>query len=288
MSASRRGMLYMAAFCALWASVEALASHVLHAYSAYQVVWTRYGVHLIFMVLVWGWHAPRSLVTTGRPLFQITRSALMLIMPASWIIGMGHGLHAGTLMAIFWLSPLLILALAGIFLGERPSRRTWLAAVLASAGAVLLVRPEEAPSLQQLVWPLLMAGSFSAYVVMTRSLRTDTTRANLFYTAIGVFIALCPLMPFVWITPTLHDFAIFVGIGLLGAGALYALDLLAHAAPVSTPAPLTSLQAVFTILLGAPLGHFHPNILTWVGVLLVSTAALIAFRQKSGLIENRV
>ena len=87
MSPRRRAMLLMLGFVTLWALIEAMAAHVLRRYSPYQVVWTRYAVHLLLMLLVWGWRQPATLWRTGRPVFQLARSLLMLGMPASWIIG---------------------------------------------------------------------------------------------------------------------------------------------------------------------------------------------------------
>ena len=122
-----------------------------------------------------------------------------------------------------------------------------------------------------------MAASFSLYVVMTRSLRTETTRANLFYTALGVFIALSPLMHAVWITPTRHDFVVMVAVGVIGLACLYALDRAVAAAPASESAPLTSTQAVFTLGAGAVLGHFHSSPAVWAGLALVGAAAALAW-----------
>ena len=99
-----------------------------------------------------------------------------------------------------------------------------------------------------------MALSFSLYVVMTRSLRSEGTRTNLFYTALGVFVLLSPLMPGVWIAPPLHDLAVMTGVGLLGWLGLWALDRLAAAAPVSVAAPLACLQLPFALALA---GAWH-------------------------------
>ena len=99
-----------------------------------------------------------------------------------------------------------------------------------------------------------MAVTFSLYVVMTRSLRSETTRANLFYTALGVFLMLSPAMPSLWIMPTLPHFAAIVGVGLLGLATLYALDRLAAAAPVSVSAPFAYLQIAVTAGLAVAAG----------------------------------
>jgi drug/metabolite transporter (DMT)-like permease len=278
MSPARYSMLLMIGFGVLWAAVESVAVHLSRGYSPYQVVWTRYAVHLGFMLAVWGWRQPLSLFSTRRPLFQFGRSALMLIMPVSFVVGATRGLDHAALMAVFGVTPLLVLAFSGVFLQEMPTFVLFVAAAGAGAGAALLLSPEHAPaSMRLLLWPLVMAASFSLYIVMTRSLRTETTRANLFYTALGVFLALSPLMPAVWIWPTAHDLAVMVAIGLLGWAGLYCLDRLAAAAPVTESAPLTLVQVVITVGLGTLAGHFQPRPELWTGLALSAGAVLLTW-----------
>jgi drug/metabolite transporter (DMT)-like permease len=278
MNAARYSMLLMTAFGVLWAVLESVAMHLSRGYSPYQVVWTRYAVHLGFMLAVWGWRQPLSLISTRRPVFQFARSALMLIMPVSFVVGVTRGLDRDTLMAVFWVTPLLVIALSSVFLRETATPMLCLAAASAVAGAVLLLSPEHTPSSwRSLLWPLVMAGSFSLYVVMTRSLRTETTRANLFYTAFGVFLALSPLLPAVWVTPTPHDLVVMVAIGLLGWLSLYCLDRLAAAVPVTETAPLSAVQVVATVGLGTLAGHFQPRPEIWAGLALIAGAALLTW-----------
>jgi drug/metabolite transporter (DMT)-like permease len=284
MSDGRRSMLLMIVFVALWAAVEVLAAGVLSgAYSPYQVVWTRYAVHLLAMLALFGWRDPASLLRTQRPLFQLARSLLMLVMPASWIIAMQQGVGVGTLMSIFWLSPLLVLGLAHAFLGERAPWPLWLAAAIGCAGAVLLLGPS-GPLELRLLPALTMALSYSLYTVMTRPLRSERTRANLFYTALGVFLALSPVMPSLWITPGLRDLAVLCGVGLLGLAGLYALDRLAAAAPVSLSAPLTTLHLVFAMVPAIGLGHQSPGARTAIALALIVLPALYVWLYEPRLV----
>jgi drug/metabolite transporter (DMT)-like permease len=283
MKDARRGMLLMIAFVALWAAVEALAAHVLLAYSPYQVVWIRYAVHLLLMFAVWGWREPMSLVRTRRVGFQLARSLLMLAMPASWIMASRQGMQMGTVMAIFWLSPLMMLGIGAVALRETASIRTWCIAALASTGAIAYSGPESSGVAAGLVLPVCMALSFSAYVVMTRSLRTETMRANLFYTAFGVLLALSPFMPEAWVSPNLHDWVVLVGVGLIGFAALQALDRSMAAAKVCEVAPVSALQPVFITGIATALGNGQLNVKAFTGLMMISIAAILAWRILPGL-----
>jgi len=267
----------MAAFVALWAGVEALAGQVLTVYSPYQVVFTRYVVHLALLAAVWGWREPASLWRTRRPAYQLGRSLLMLVMPASWILSMERGIAPATTMAILWLSPLLVLLFARWVLGERASPVAWITTAAACAGTFAVLRPTTAAGGALLVFPLGMATSFALYVAMTRSLRSETTRANLFYTALGVVLALALAMPRLWVTPPLRDALIMVGVGVLGFVTLWALDRLAAAAPLSASAPLAPLQLGFTVALESATHGGSPRLSTAVGLSAIGAAALYAW-----------
>jgi len=254
MSDTRRAILLMAVFAVLWALIEAVAAHVLHRYSAWQVVWMRYATHLALMLAVWGWREPGSLWRTRRPAYQFARSMTMLAMPASWVFALQAGVQPATLMAVFWLSPLLILVFARVLGRERAHPLVWGAALVAYAGSLLLHPPGRYEPVHLLVFPFAMAASFSLYVVMTRELRSETTRANLFHTALGVFLVLTPVMPGAWIAPAPVDLLVMVTVGALGLVALYALDRMAHAAPVSDTAPIAYLQAAATVVIAVAAG----------------------------------
>jgi drug/metabolite transporter (DMT)-like permease len=265
-------MLFMLAFAVLWAMVEALAAGILARHSPYQVVFTRYVVHCLALLAIFH-REPASLLRTSRPALQIGRSLLMLGMPASWVLASQLGVPMGTTMAVFWLSPLLVIGLADAVLGERAPLRLWMAAAIAGAGALALTRPSVLPPPWLLVFPAGMALTFSLYVVLTRSLRGETTRANLFYSALGVAVALTPVMARVWVAPAPRDLAVMVAVGVLGLVGLWTLDRLAHEAPVAPSAPFAFLQ--LPILLGIDWlrGHEHLGRRAALGATLIAATA---------------
>jgi drug/metabolite transporter (DMT)-like permease len=278
-------MLLMALFVALWTSVEALASNVLRAYSPYQVVWTRYAVHLLFMLLVWGWRDPQSLWRTRRPMYQISRAQLMLAMPASWAMAREAGVHGDEIMAVFWLAPLMILGLVRKPAAERAGRIDWGIAIVAYGAVLLVLEPRRWPGPAPMLLPIVMGFTFAAYTVMTRSLRSDSVRANLFYTALGVFVPLSLAMPAVWVAPTPRDLLVMVLVGLLGWVTLYVLDRAAAAGPLCRSAPITFLQLPLTVGLSWLSTGFRPDLREAIGggvILLLLAWAWLRWRPMSG------
>jgi len=272
----RGAMLLLALFALAWAVVEGVfgARLQLH-YSLMQVVWCRYAVHLACLGLLVGWRAPSRLWRTRRLGFQLSRSLLMLVMPASFALSLAAGDRPGTVWALFWVAPLMILGFARLALGERVPRWVWAVAAIGSGVAAVMAEPALPRSLAGAVLPIVMALSFSIYVVMTRALRDEPVQANLFFTALGVFALLTPLMPFVWVMPNLHDAALLAGIGIVGLLALWALDRACERAPVAQVAPTLHVHLLCMALVewGAAGEAFtHRDLLgaAWIAVALLA------------------
>jgi len=276
MSLVNRSMLLVLALALMWAAEEALLARVLGRQPVAQAVWLRFMFHVIALFALWGWRDPASLWRTRRPVSQLARSLCLVAMPVFWLLGLQAGGDVPTMLSVFWLAPMLILLFARWWLGERASPGLWLATAIGSIGACVLLAPATFPSLRLLVHPLGMAAAFSAYVVMTASLRGESTRANLFYAGFGACLALAPLMPWVWVTPALTDLLILAAVALLGLGGLLALQRLVACGPLLPSLPLLYLQLPFAVGMAwsagsAPLWH------TWLGSTLICTAAAAAW-----------
>ena len=206
-------------------------------------------------------------------------------MPASWAMALEAGVHGSEIMAVFWLAPLMILGLVRKPADERAGRVDWVIAILAYGGVLLVLEPHRWPGPAPMLLPIVMGFTFAAYAVMTRSLRSESLRANLFYTALGVFVPLSLAMPAVWVTPTPRDSLVMVLIGLLGWATLYALDRAAAAGPLYRSAPIAFLQLPLAVALSWLSTGFRPDLHHAIGggaILLLLTWAWFRWRSISG------
>lgn len=288
MTGRARSLWCLLGFLLGWAIVEVLGSRLLLRYSAFQLVWTRYLVHLSVLLAIFGWRDPGRLLRTRRPTFQIVRSLMMLIMPASWVLA-SKMQALNVVFGGFWVAPLLIIALSTWLLHERAGWELWLAAAVGGLAAAAVFSGLALPAGAQWLPLLGMAGSFSIYVVMTRSLRHESTRANLFYTALGVFACLTPVMLTTWQMPRLVDVPLFFGVGAIGLITLWMLDRSAAYAPVSETAPLILAQVPFGESLGWIGGNGPLDTRTLVCLAVIGVACSITlFRSLSGFSLSEV
>ena len=247
----RVAMLLMLLFAVLWAVIEdELGARLQQPYGLTQIVWCRYASHLLLVWGIWGMRRPSRLWRTARLPLQLGRSLLMLVIPLSFGAA---AMFAGTVTSVwatFWCAPLLVLLFARVISDERVPVLVWAGTMLAAAGAVLILWPSTAPNGKALAFALLMAGSFALYVVLTRALRHEALSANLFYTALGVFVPLSLYVPRIWVMPSAHDAVILFGIGAVGLAALTALDRSVERAGSSLTTAFVTGQVPAALLIG--------------------------------------
>jgi drug/metabolite transporter (DMT)-like permease len=247
-----------------------------------QIVWMRYAVHLLVVFAVWGWRQPSRIWRTERTLFHFSRSLMMLIMPLSFAWAVSHGVAPALTWLLFWVSPFAVLVMAILAGLERPSPSAWIGVALGSLG-VLSIQILGIPAAPHVpVAPFVMALSFSAYVIMTRALRSEDVAANLFYTAFWVFVALSLFMPRVWITPDIHDLMMAIGIGTVGFVSLLCLDRAVSHASLSDTSPALYCEVAFASLLGAAASAHRPSLHALAGIVLIASAGALAWALPGG------
>ena len=230
----------VAVFALFWATVELIAPG--SGIPMEQLVWTRYLVHVLALLLIFGWRRGLGLVRTARPVMHVGRSLLMLVMPMSFILAADR-IGAAQTLAVFWVMPAIILALLRTTDAVR-----WFLAIVAYAGVILIIHPSNIALSIGLVLALAMGAAFAGYVWMTEKLSDDVV-VNLFHSALWVLISLSVRMPFIWRWPSLGGWLSIIGVGLGGLATLWMLDVAVRLGGAKAVASAVWLQPVFELLL---------------------------------------
>jgi drug/metabolite transporter (DMT)-like permease len=239
----------MAIAMALWTGVEALGPRLGRPISPFQVVWTRYAVHLAVLLVLVGVRQRWRLLHTKRPGLQLLRSSMMLSMPLCFVLALRYQSERET-WAIFWWSPIVTMVVGWAALAEpRPPLHRWATAGAGMAMMGVILAPSAPGGVTGPALSTAMGMSFVGYLALTRVLRAESTESKLLYTALGVFLALCPVLPFVWEWPTPRALAVMSAIGVVGLGGLWALDRAFDSLPVSWAAPFAYAQGIWLMAL---------------------------------------
>jgi len=271
-----RGILLVMSAVFMFSSMDTIAKYVLRSYPLPPLIWARYAVHMIFMVLLLAPRMGWRLVRTAHPWLQVLRGMLLVISTAFFYLSLTF-LPLAEAAAITFVGPVLVTALSGPMLGERITYRQWIAVGLGFSGVLVIIRPGGGLLTPTAVFPLCSALAFSLYQIITRQIvGRENPLTTLFYTAL-VGAAVTSLgLPFAWQAPTLAEVPLIIAIGLLGGfGHFLLIRAVAQASP-SALAPFVYVQLIWSTLLAfIAFGEF-PSSGSLLGMLVIVSAGLLA------------
>jgi drug/metabolite transporter (DMT)-like permease len=229
-----------------WALSSAITRFVPQDMPVQQLVWARYVVHLL-LLLLFVWPRKRAaLWKTERPVAQVARGLTMLVMPGLFVVSVAY-LPVNDVWAVIWTAPIIAAGFAVMMLGEKPSIWQWLALALCFAGiAFSLGLSLSALSMVAVLLPLGSGLAFAGFQVMSRNLRAEPTSTGLFYTALCVVVPLT-LVPGVLQRPSAAAVAVALGMGLSWLLVLVSIDEALKRAPLTLVAPFLYSALLWTI-----------------------------------------
>ncbi|WP_235953209.1 DMT family transporter [Salipiger sp. PrR002] len=245
-----RGILFMVVtglcFVAVTVTVKLLEGRVPAAESAF----LRYLFGLVFLIPAW--RALRDLRMTGRQWrLSALRGAAQTLGVICWFFAMSR-IPLAEVTAMNYLTPIYVTVLAVLVLGERLALRRMLAIVAALGGALLILRPgfrELDPGhFAMLGTSMMFAISYLIAKIITDELSPAVALALL---SISVTLGLFPFALSVWVWPSWTDAAILFATAAFATGGHYAMVLAFANAPVTVTQPITFLQLVWSITIGA-------------------------------------
>lgn len=248
--------------------------------------WIRFLVHFSLVVTLVRNGRLRTL--PKRPYAQILRGFMVTGTTYSIFAALEYLPQAETA-AITFLAPLLMLAFAPWILRERFHLSRWIAALCAFAGVLIIIRPDGGLDPTGVGFSLLSALVLASQYLCTRWVAIDDPMVTLIWSGgIGVLVTTL-LLPFTLgqSVIVMTQFGIFEWLVLLGTGAWGALGHILQIqayrlAPASLLAPFMYLQIVAATALGWLVWGDFPDLLTWLGILVVCTSGIV-----TGIVEWR-
>jgi len=266
----------------LFASHDTLSKYLSAFYPIVMVVWARYVVHTLLMLVVF---VPRSgfsaVVRTKRPGLQLLRALCLIGTSLLFTTGLRY-IPLAEATAVNFLAPLLVTALSVPFLGERVSRAQWLAVLAGFVGVLIVVRPGGALFTPAILLALGSALCFGFYQLLTRKLSgVDSPTTSNFLTGILNSLIMSALLPFFWSTPTLVHGLFMIGLGTCGMlGHMLLTQAFRHAAPAML-APFSYGQILFAGLFGYLIFDHTPDQYALVGIAVICLSGLaVAWAQR--------
>ncbi|MFW0758420.1 DMT family transporter [Pseudomonas sp. H11T01] len=266
----------------LFASHDTLAKYLSGFYPIVMVVWARYVVHTLLMLVIF---VPRTgfsaVVRTKRPGLQFLRALCLIGTSLFFTTGLRY-IPLAEATSVNFLAPLLVTALSVPLLGEQVTRSQWLAVLAGFVGVLIVVRPGGALFTPAILLPLGSALCFGFYQLLTRKLSSiDSPTTSNFLTGILNSLIMSALLPFFWSTPTLLHGLFMIGLGTCGMlGHMLLTQAFRHAAPAML-APFSYGQILFAGMYGYLIFDHTPDTFAIIGIAVICLSGLaVAWGQR--------
>jgi len=272
---ARRGILMAVLATISYAVVDTLSKYQAREYPVGMIVWARYAVPLVVLLLVFLPRRGRSMLRTAFPLIQLVRGVL-LTAGTLFIVLAYRVMPIAEAQAISFIHPVLLTLLAVVFLGEKVSRLGWAAVLLGFIGVLIIVRPGGGLFTPAALLPLGLALCFSFYQMFTRVIATKESSINsLFCVLLVGSVVMSLALPFAWVDPTAKGVFFFALIGLSsGIGHFSTIKALEYA-PASLLAPFAYVQLLWVCILGIVVFGDFPDGITILGMAIVVAGGLL-------------
>lgn len=275
-SASRAGLGWLVGDMVLVTLMTVLVKLGGSSYPAVQLVFIRSLVGLV-SVLPLAWRHRRSLRQTrqwGRHTIRVLCNTLAL--NANFLALTALPLALVT--AIGFMRPLVVLALATWFLGERSGGWRWVGAAMGFAGVLVMVGPN------QLHWNLGLVAALGSVLfgslatVQSRALAAENTTILMVFYTVGLSIFTAMPAIYTWQPVAPGDWPLLLAIGFLAQGGQYCFLRAYKSSPTNLLAPLSYLSIVFATLAGLLFFNEVPSWWSVLGIAIIVVALFLTAR----------
>jgi drug/metabolite transporter (DMT)-like permease len=197
-----------------------------------------------------------------------------------WFYGMTQ-IPLAEVTAMNYLSPVYVTIGAALFLGEKLALRRIAAIAAALLGAMIILRPGfrevNTGHLAMLVAAVVFAASYLLAKIMVDEVSPVVVVGML---SIWVPICLAPFAIAVWVTPTPYELGLLFTVACFATAGHFTMTLAFQCAPMTVTQPVTFLQLVWAVALGAI--AFGEAVDVWVvigGVVIMTAISFITWRE---------
>ncbi len=210
-----RGIACMMAGCLLLTVNDAVVKWVSGEFQLGQVLATRGLAALIVIMAVVAWRKELHIFRIRYPGVQLARAILMIISTFLFVSGL-RVLPLAENIAIAFVGPIFVTALAPVFLAEKVGWRRWTAVLVGFTGVLVMLRPGGDGLNWIALFPAGAALCGALRDILTRRIsHGEATGTTLFYSTLGVTLAGAAAAPFAWQTPGASDLALLALAGVL-------------------------------------------------------------------------
>jgi drug/metabolite transporter (DMT)-like permease len=273
------GIFWMVFTGPMFVAVTAVVKHVGDDVPAAQAAFLRYVLGLVFLLPMIRPILAAHLTGRQKKLFW-ARGAVHTLAVILWFFAMAR-IPIAEVTAMNYLSPVYVSLGAALFLGERLPPRRLAAVIMALIGAIIILRPGVKEVEIGHIAMLATAVFFAIGYLIAKQLSGEVSAPVVVgMLSITVTVGLAPFAWAVWVTPTLSQLGWLFLVACFATAGHYSMTLAFAAAPLTVTQPVTFLQLVWAVLLGAVV--FGEAVDGWVmfgGAVIMASVSFITWRE---------
>lgn len=280
-SSPLRGILLLVASTVFFSVADVLTKKLAATLPAIEIAWMRYATFALLVVPIVFMKGGPRLFRSQRPGLQILRGFGMIGSTIMFVQSLPF-LPVADATAIFFVSPILIMAFSIVFLGETVGWRRWTAAAVGLIGVLIVIRPGTGSFQSAALLPVLGATSWAAGAVVTRKMSgSDNPLTTLAYSALVGGITLTAALPFSWMPPSWNEIGLGLGMGVLFSIGQWFVILAYRHGDASVIAPFSYVQLIWAGGLGYLVFGSIPDEWTVTGACIIAASGLYtAYRER--------
>ncbi len=245
------GILLVVVSSCFFGSVDAFSKLLADTQSVGQIVWGRYALGLLVLLVT---RRPSELATlfqTRRLKLQILRGLTPLTVSVTMVLAVRY-LPLAEATVVLYTGPFLVVALSVPVLRERVGAASWLGVIVGFIAVLIVARPGLSALSKFTTFPLIAAIFFAILQLITRTLSAAGERpyTTLAWTLLVGCIVSTPLAVLTWEPLSARAWAYMGGLGIVfSISQLMMIRAFVHA-PAGLLAPFTYIQIISATVLG--------------------------------------
>ena len=263
----------------MFVCVTAIVKYVGSELPAAESAFLRYLLGLVFLIPMIRPILAAHLTKRQVRLFAV-RGVVHTLAVILWFFAMSR-IPLAEVTAMNYLSPIYVAIGAALFLGERLPPRRLAAVFVGLIGAIVILRPGVREVDPGHIAMLFTALAFAAGYLIAKQLSGEVPALVVVgMLSITVTIGLAPFAWAVWVTPTWPQIGWMFLVACFATAGHYTMTLAFAAAPLTVTQPVTFLQLVWAVALGAVV--FGESVDGWVifgGTIIMASVSFITWRE---------
>jgi drug/metabolite transporter (DMT)-like permease len=272
-----RAIALLCATMVIIGSMDAVSKLLVRDLAVGQILAVRYW--MFFGVALWMAHRAggiRATYRSARPWVQLARSGILMLEMAMFIQAFVY-MQLADVHAIAAAAPLIVMAMAALFLGERIGPHRKAAVLIGFLGVLVIVRPGSGIFGWAAALPVVATLFWATYQVLLRQVSAyDRSETTVLYTATVGLVVYTIAGAWLWQAPTAEQWLLLAAVGVMGSAGHILLVKAYESAPASALQPYNYGLPLWAVVIGWLVFDHLPDAWTIAGGGLVVAGGLYA------------